>query len=346
MLPLCILATGSTAFAQARPAGTGAPASAPAAPPPAPARGASTAAAAAAKKAPPTEAELAEARRHYERGLQLYTNGDYEGALAEIERAYQLAPSFKIFLTLGRIYKQLNNYAAALNAFQRYLDEGGADVPDERRVEVDAEIKQLAARVATIEIKTREGATIAIDDVPVGKAPLAKGVVVNPGRRRVSATLDGYAPAFTVVTVVGSDARAVDLDLVSLTVKAEPREPDTAPRTRSIVAWTVTGVLAAGAASMGVATALTRGKYDPDSTIGNPNAKADLESRRSTITTMALVTDILIGSAVVAGGISIYFTYKAAKSGVQEPAHPAAGVAKPLIDVAVRPGGVSLVGTF
>ena len=299
---------------------------------------ASNALAQAKPDAKPSASDIAEARRHYDRGLQLYTNNDFEGALAEIERAYQLAPSFKILFNLGRIHKQLNNYAAALNDFQRYLDEGATDVPDDRRIEVENDIRQLVNRVATIDVKTKEGATVSVDDVPVGRAPLPKGILVNPGRRRISATLDGYAPAFAVVTVVGSDTKSVDLSLVSLTMKNDqPMQPDTAPRTRAIVAWSITGALAVGAASVGVATIVTRGKYDPESTRGNPNAQSDLENRKSTIQTMALVTDILIGSAVVAGGISAYFTYKLSKSKEQ---------ASRSLDVAVRPGGVSLFGTF
>src|SRR5689334_22666620 len=57
------------------------------------------------------------ARVHYERGLQLFNEENYEAALFEFERAYELAPSYKILYNMARIQRQQNNYAAALRSY-------------------------------------------------------------------------------------------------------------------------------------------------------------------------------------------------------------------------------------
>src|SRR5688500_17904592 len=74
-----------------------------------------------------------EARTRYERALQLYNEGASEGALVEFERAYQLAPSYKLLYNIALIRLQLNDYAQALKAFQEYLAEGGTEIPSVRR---------------------------------------------------------------------------------------------------------------------------------------------------------------------------------------------------------------------
>ena len=195
---------------------------------------------------------LDEARAHYEVGVQLYSENDYEGALVELERAYTLAPSFRILYNLGRLHRKLNDYAAALRAFELYLATG-TDIPNDRKSEVLSEIDTLKARVAIVEIKTNiANAALFLDDMSVNP-PQGGTLAVNPGRHKVAATKAGYVPAMSYVTVVSGDALLVSLDLQpiddgsSTKARTDPHT-DTRPRNRAIVAWSVTGVLAIGAA--------------------------------------------------------------------------------------------------
>ena len=106
-----------------------------------------------------------------------------------------------------------------------------------------------------------------MDDVPIGKTPLSEPILVSPGRRKITATLTGYAPATRTVEVAGLDTLDVTLDLVELTpdrpASIQPGSPqgpsgppkDSAPapssRTPMIVAWVTTGALAIGAGVTG-----------------------------------------------------------------------------------------------
>src|SRR5207245_2112711 len=99
-------------------------------------------------------------------------------------------------------------------AFRQYLAEGGAEIPNDRRNQVEADIQKLDGRVAYIEIATNvDGAQVLVDDVPVGTSPLKSSVIVNAGPRRVSISKPGHAVTARNVTVAGGDRIKVSLDM-------------------------------------------------------------------------------------------------------------------------------------
>src|SRR5256885_16109878 len=58
-------------------------------------------------------AKMEGARQRYQRGLQLFNEPNFEAARVEFERAYQLAPSYKILYNIGLCYEQLGDYVQA-----------------------------------------------------------------------------------------------------------------------------------------------------------------------------------------------------------------------------------------
>jgi len=312
--------------------------------------------------APAQSEKVKEATTRFERGLALYDDGDFDAALVEFNRAYSLSPTYKILYNIGKIERGKNDYASALMHFQRYLAEGGADVPADRREEVEKEVGVLKERVAEISIKANvDGAAVYIDDIPVcgarmvdpncvGTTPLRAPVLVNPGTRKVTAIKRGYQNAQSQLTLAGGDKNIVKLDLFDLTAKTE----DTGPRTRAIVAWTATGALAVGAGVMGVLTLGKKSDYNKDrdkaqcanqiiaSEACNKDSFATLDSDKKTTKTFALVTDILAGAAVVGAGISVYLTVKAAGKTPTETDHAALHDVK----LSAGPGSAFLSGAF
>jgi hypothetical protein len=329
-------------------------------PPPA---AAATPATAPAVKPDADAANMKEAKDRFERALALYDDGDYDAALVEFHRAYDLAPTYKILYNIAKIQRHTNNYSAAITNFERYLQLGGAEVPADRRDEVEKELAVLKTRVAVLDVKTNvEGADVYIDDSPIcsertlastciGKTPLQEPVIVNPGRRRISISKRGYLTASSTVTVAGGDATTVHLELVDLA----PRAVDNGPRNRAIASWSITGALAASAGVLGILTLTKRSDYNHD--LGLPpcanqtinsnscltNTASKLSSDESTVKTFAMVTDILTGAAVVAGGISIYFTVKAVNHdhGQEKDPTPAAAMR-----LDFGPGSAALLGSF
>jgi hypothetical protein len=304
-------------------------------------------------KPPPSEAQKAEARARYERGLKLYDQGAYEAALVEMRRAYELHPTFKILYNLGLIHKQLNDHAAALDAFNGYLNEGGKKVDPKRHAEVEKYVGDLKPLVATLTIQVDvAGAEVTIDDLTVGTSPLASPITVNAGKRKVSAKIAGKPAATRVLTVAGSDAVTVKLELdepksastntTSTTTttttttppsssSSKPVEPTDTGRQIPWLAWGVTGALAVGAGTMGV-LALTSSS-NLASKRDTPNTpRDDLDAASSRTKTFALVTDVLIVGTIAAAGVSLYLTFKAPKT--KDTA------------LVITPTGISLSGSF
>jgi hypothetical protein len=300
-----------------------------------------------ADKPTPTEAQKAEARARYDRGLKLYDQGAFEAALVEMRRAYELAPAFKILYNLGLIHRQLNDHAASLDAFNQYLAEGGKKIDAKRHAEIEHHIADLKPLVATLTITVDvEGAEITIDDAVVGTSPLAAPISVNAGKRKISAKVAGKPPATRVITVAGSDAVNVKLELSeaaqktppidTTAAKPQPTKPKETSRPVPWVAWGVTGVFVVGAVTTGILAMTSASALDDKRSTPNVS-KDDLDSAASRTKTFALVTDILIVGTIAAAGVATYLTIKAPKAN---------DTASTTVRVGVAPTGFAIVGSF
>jgi len=154
----------------------------------------------------------AEARARFERGVQLGHDGDYRQAAAEFQRAYELSPHYAVLYNLAQAQVALGQPVEAIDTFQRYLLEGGANVPADRRAEVQATIKQQQAHVSMLTVETNvAGASIVVDGVSVGRSPLAGPLRVARGKHQITAALDGYRAQ--PQTVVAEEKSRVSVQL-------------------------------------------------------------------------------------------------------------------------------------
>src|SRR5262249_49708450 len=115
-------------------------------------------------------AAQAEGRAHFRRGVDFFKEGDFRAALIEFKRAYALAPNYKVLYNLGQTSLELQDYASALRSFEKYVADGGREIPATRRTQVEAEVERLKKRVARVEVTTNvPDAEIFIDEVSVGR---------------------------------------------------------------------------------------------------------------------------------------------------------------------------------
>jgi len=306
----------------------------------------------------PAAGPAGEADSRFRRGVELYKEGDYSAALIEFRRAYELDPRYQALYNIGETYFQLNDYASALRTLDKYLHDGGAQILPGRRDEVQKEIDKLRTRVATLEVTTNlPDVDITVDDLPMGKTPLAAPLVVSSGRRKVTATRPGKAPVIQIVELAGGDIKKVTLivvddDAAGIRVPAAP--------------WVITGALVAGAVVTGAIALSASSALKADLAVF-PGANAgQITSDHSKTVTTALVTDILIGAAVVSGVVSIVLTASANRRRPTDAAPPAAAQsgaprvslhsvlsparseqgASPTVRLGAGPQGVLLSGTF
>ena len=78
----------------------------------------------AAEPAPEASEQRKEVEARYKRALELFNDGSYDAARLELKRAYELAPTYRILYNIALVNVELNDYAGALDAFERYLSEG------------------------------------------------------------------------------------------------------------------------------------------------------------------------------------------------------------------------------
>jgi hypothetical protein len=137
----------------------------------------------------PADPPVQQAAEHFELGVRLYEEQDWRAALIEFERAYAVIARFQVLFNVAQCRYQLRDYAGALDAFARYLAEGGGKVPQDERDRVQATIEDLRGRVAQVRVETDVvGAEITVDDVRVGATPLAAPILLSEGRRKIAAS--------------------------------------------------------------------------------------------------------------------------------------------------------------
>jgi hypothetical protein len=268
----------------------------------------------------PTAAQMAEAADRFQRGTEMFEENNLTAALAEFRRAQSIAPSYRLLYNIGQVCYLLRDYPCALQSFSRYLIQGGAAVPPGRKSDVQRDIERLRARVARLRVVTDPpGAEVAVDDVVLGRTPLAEPLLVAAGRPRVSVTLAGYAPATKVVEVAAMETVTVRIDLQSLTaagpaparpefdLSARLPPPSAPPQTGGpgvpVVPWVITGALAVAAGTVG-ALALRSAADLKQQREGWVPHSADLHRQSTRVKRLALATDVLIGSALLAAGVS------------------------------------------
>lgn len=275
-----------------------------------------------AQSAPSGDDRVEQARTHFQRGVELYKDRDLDAALVEFNRAYALAENYRVHYNIGQVQLERHDYVAALASFRQYLKGGGDQIATDRRAEVDKEIATLEGRVAKLRIACNvAGAEILIDGVSAGRTPLADWVLVNPGARNISARKAGYRGEPRGVTLAGAESQDVVLTLspsdeaatpTTTPAKAPPASSRTAPRPQPRsssraplwVGIVATGVLAGGAATFGVLTSKSNRRLDDDLDTF-PADRSRVDGARRELKRNALLTDVLAGTALAAGGVTL-----------------------------------------
>lgn len=263
-----------------------------------------------------------EARQSFTTGVNYMQDPDgakYEDAYREFKAAYANSPSWKILGNLGIVAMKLERDGEAIEAFTKYLAEGGSTLESEERAQFERDLSTLRAGVVSLTITTTPaGAQIIDERVPAqGQAirniyeattqPLRFGI--HPGRHRITARLAGYADQ-----TWDFDARSGATETRAFELVAVPAGPNatasvSGPRadaSRPIPTSVYIGLAATGACAIGFAVTgiLAKGKrddFDEKNDGRDPSAAQDLHDSGKSLN---LVADVFLGATIVAGGVS------------------------------------------
>lgn len=284
-----------------------------------------------AADAPPTtdgaatsDTRRADAKVRYEQGAAAYSAGRFKDAVDLFLEADRLAPSAPLSFNIARAYEKLGDDSGALRWYRDYL----------RRAPDAANAKDVQATVSKLEdqlakkgvqqltvMSTPSGATVVVDDRPVGVTPWTGDLF--PGRHRIALTLRGYDDQTLEVDLAAHRSQDVSMTLVAQAappggVAAAPasgeppaaattapaeRPSDTGGKKFGILPWVTIG---AGGAALGGALVfeLLRRSSESDAEaedtqIGYKEKLDEMESRQTTARILAGVG----GALVIAGGV-------------------------------------------
>jgi len=209
------------------------------------------------------------AQKHYTDGQAAASRGDWQAAYTSFRAGLAVQEHPLLVRALGDASYHLGKYREAAETLSIYLRTLPATAPDADRKAAEKMLADATTKVAVLAITAPVGAEIFVDNLFVGKAPIARDVFVEPGPCSVEArsgaergqqTITAEKGARTAVTliygVVSPDPPPTATASARPTSTA-PVAPPEGPRKEIVLGGAiVTGAaLVAGAVLLGLSSA-------------------------------------------------------------------------------------------
>jgi hypothetical protein len=161
----------------------------------------------------PDDAKKQEAAQRFDRGIELFDQGDNAGALAEFKRTYELFPNPVVLFNIGLVYAAMLRPVEAVDALEPALAGGGLSA---KQVEhAKQTLADQKARIGRLTVTTTpEGAHVEVDNVEVAITPLTAPIRISEGSHIIGAVAEGFAPSRKELVVAGNADANLHLDLV------------------------------------------------------------------------------------------------------------------------------------
>lgn len=298
----------------------------------------------------PDTPQLVEARQHIASGEAFLEAENYDAALVEFQRAYDLLEGnpirFIVLFNIGQCHERMFRYDLALDFYRRYLAEGGENAED--RATVEATIRTLDGLLATLIITSNvPNAEVWVDQRQVATLSADNHEVRIPGGvHSVELRQRGYVPEQQQVQVAARSRTDVTFTLARMSDEYKGISP--------WLFWTAGGVAIACALAGGVVGVLAltenqslQARVDD---VTNPDRFTITDADNQRVRSLALGADILFGAAVLFGATAFTIAFLTNWGDGSDTAHgrAAATVARVSFAPAIGPtsAGLSVAGTF
>lgn len=176
----------------------------------------------AAAQPPPVEDWKRAARELADKGYEHYEAGDYANAVKYFRDAESRFHAPSLLLMQANAHVKLGQLVEAEPLYQKIVEEPlPADAPQEFRdaqIEAAATLERVSLRIATLKITlkgmTADQVKITIDDVEIPSEKVLQPLRVNPGTRKIVATIggdDGGRAVFQSVTLKDGVTKQIQL---------------------------------------------------------------------------------------------------------------------------------------
>ena len=146
--------------------------------------------------APPVLAQLSSDRAadHFDRAMEHVQQREYEQAVKEFQRAYELEPNHAVLYNLAQVYSAMQRPIDAIRTLHECLSIGGSELKPARVARVRQLIEEQKQKLALLQIRAQpETAEILIDGEAVEPLPDGR-VPVAPGERDLLLRAPDHAP--------------------------------------------------------------------------------------------------------------------------------------------------------
>lgn len=148
--------------------------------------------------------ETARARQHFQNGIKLYADGNFQGALAEFDAAYRLKPGPSSLKNIALCQKGLFRYTDAVETLQKVLERHGAEISADEKRAISSAMTELSALVGSVIVRvTPQSARVTLDGRALGPSELGTSIRLNTGEHVIVAESPGYARQARTIRVAG-----------------------------------------------------------------------------------------------------------------------------------------------
>lgn len=145
---------------------------------------------------------------------------DWTKAASEFEASNKAAPSADALEGLANAHYQQKHDTEAYAAYDEWLKTYGAKATPAKKKTAEDRLKEIAARTGQLSLEVNEaGASIAVDDKPMGTTPLAAPLRLAVGPHRVRVTKEGFMPFDQAPNVAAGATQSVQVKLEAQTTK-------------------------------------------------------------------------------------------------------------------------------
>jgi hypothetical protein len=278
----------------------------------------------------PDPAKVTEAKKTFAAGVNLLQDPDgarYEEALPLFRKVYELIGTWKVLGNVGLCSMKLERDGEAVEAYDRYLKDGGTNIEADERAQVERDLATLKASVVTVEVQFPSAAGTLFDErtnvrgnkilnqYPVVKTTATLGI--HSGHHLLILRADGKEAQWETDLQAGGTVKH-KFEFAASKIAAAPTtapgqgapgaDADSRPVPTSVyIVGGTTIALTLGAVVTGAMALSKRSAFNDAN--GQPGRQADAQSLHDSAVTMGLVNTILTGGAIVGAGVTGYLYF-------------------------------------
>lgn len=278
----------------------------------------------------PSAEELSTARSLFDEGLKAEDRGEFGGALATYQRIAKITVSPVLLFRMAVCHGRLGHWVEAVNAFDLAALEadraGRAELAAQAR-QGGAELRPKVPRLVIMVPADAQGVVLELDGRVLSSALLGTKILVDPGERNITVRAENYGKPFAIKLRVNErEEKTVRVELGERRAAAPVPGPiasgpspvpvfsadapvGPAAEGSTTLPWILTGVAVAAGLGAGATGLMAHDKHQQFEDANAAPTAGSLSERtalRDDGQTLALVSTLLTGAAVLSGGFAIY----------------------------------------